>query len=211
MVANGVEDAVADEGRQKLFDEQGQENGTDGGQEEVVDHEDGVELESRQLLHDFATTEDDHIVGDQEGGGLLEGGDGSDALGELELAGGVTHDHLVGLIEQRPQVDAEGTVQGREGHILKKFGHGDWGAFFEAKVANTKGRQKGKRGTSDFEQISQAVATRQGERKGKARSWGRRKEEDRSYFFIFIPTRPLGAQCGLARDKRGSRSFRGLL
>jgi hypothetical protein len=145
VVANGVEDAVAHEGGQKLLDEQSQKDGADSSEKEVVDHEEGVELESGQLLHDLTATEDNHVVGNQQGGGLLEGGKRSDALGELELAGGVTHDHVEGLIEQRPQVDAERTVQGRDGDILKEVGHGDGWRPCEADGANTKREDRKKK------------------------------------------------------------------
>lgn len=126
MVADGVEDAVARNGGEELLDEQGQQDGADDGQEQVVDHEESVELECGALLHDLATTEDHGIVGNQDGRGLLEGGQRSDTLDELELAGRVAHDLLVGLVEQRPQVNAERPVKGREGHILEELGrHGE--------------------------------------------------------------------------------------
>lgn len=42
VVADGVEDTVADNGGQELLNKQSQEDGADGGQEEVVDHEQSV-------------------------------------------------------------------------------------------------------------------------------------------------------------------------
>lgn len=126
MVTDGVEDAMARNGGQELLDEQGEQDGADDGQEQVVDHEKSVELERRELLHDLATTEDHSVVGDQDGRGLLEGRQRSDTLDELELAGGVAHDLLIGLVEKRPQVNAKRPVEGREGHILEKLGrHGE--------------------------------------------------------------------------------------
>jgi hypothetical protein len=47
VVADGVEDAVAHQGGQKLLHEQSQKNGADSGEKEVVNHEESVELEGR--------------------------------------------------------------------------------------------------------------------------------------------------------------------
>lgn len=102
VVADGVEDTVADNGGQELLNKQSQEDGADGGQEEVVDHEQSVQLEGGEVLHDLTATEDDDVVGDQHSRGLLEGGQGGDALNEVELAGRVSHDLLVGLVEDGP-------------------------------------------------------------------------------------------------------------
>lgn len=102
MVADGVEDTVADNGGQKLLNKQSQEDGADGGQEEVVDHEQGVQLEGGEVLHNLTATEDDDVVADQHRRGLLEGGHRGHALDEVELAGGVSHDLLIGLVEDGP-------------------------------------------------------------------------------------------------------------
>lgn len=102
MVADGVEDTVADNGGQELLNKQSQEDGADGGQEEVVDHEQSVQLEGGEVLHDLTATEDNDVVGDQHRRGLLEGGHGGDALDEVELAGRVAHDLLIGLVEDGP-------------------------------------------------------------------------------------------------------------
>lgn len=102
MVANGVEDTVADNGGQELLNKQGQEDGADGGQEEVVDHEQGVQLEGGEVLHDLTATEDDDVVGNQHGRGLFEGGHRGHALDEVELASRVAHDQLVGLVKDGP-------------------------------------------------------------------------------------------------------------
>lgn len=102
MIANGVEDTVAHKSGQELLNKQSQQDSTDSSQEEVVNHEESVQLESGHLLHDLTATENDHIVGDQDSGGLLKGGERSDTLSEFELAGGVSHNHLIGLIKERP-------------------------------------------------------------------------------------------------------------
>lgn len=199
MVADGVENAVANEGGQELLDEQGQEDGADGGQDKVVDHEQSVQLEGGQLLHDLTATEDDDVVGDQHGRGLLEGGHGGHALGELELAGGITHDLLVGLVEQGPQVDAKGPVQGGEGHILKEFGHGERGGsdgVDESRKSRKEKKKKKKTKPIGLLQRLGARARSQGsvsQKKGR-REWkgptmgerrrsGRKKSSEQRYFF----------------------------
>lgn len=113
---------MSHEGGQELLNEQNQENATDEGQNEVVDHEQSVELERRQLLHDFATTEDDNVVCDKHHGGLLQCGQRGHILGELELASRVAHDLLVGLVKEGPQVHTKRPIEGRGGHMLKDFG-----------------------------------------------------------------------------------------
>ena len=118
LVTDGVEHAVSDKSRQKLLNEEHQENTTDEGQDEVVDHEQGVQLESGQLLHDLTTTEDEHVVGNEHHGGLLQGGQRGHVLREGELAGRVAHDLLEAHIEQRPQVHTERAVEGRSGHMF---------------------------------------------------------------------------------------------
>lgn len=102
MIADGVEDTMADNGGQELLNKQSQEDGADGGQEEVVDHEQGVQLEGREVLHNLPATEDNDVVGDQHDRGLLEGGHRGHALSEVELAGGVSHDLFIGLVEDGP-------------------------------------------------------------------------------------------------------------
>lgn len=102
VVTDGVEDAVAPDSGEQLLDEQHQENGADNGQEQVVDHEQRVELERREVLHNLAATENHDIVGHKKGRGLLEGGQRGHTLDELEFASGVSHDQLVSLIKDGP-------------------------------------------------------------------------------------------------------------
>lgn len=125
MVTDGEEDAVSPDGGQQLLNEEDQQDGADGGQEEVVEHERGVELEWRILLHDLAATEDDNIVGDEHDHSGLEGGKRSLPFHELELAGGIAEDGLEGLVEDGPQVNAEGAIQSWQGDLLQEVCHGD--------------------------------------------------------------------------------------
>ena len=87
---------------QQLLNKEGQQRPADDGEEVVVDNKQGFELERRKVLHDLAATKDDSVIGDQHGGSLIEGGHGSDTLDELELAGGIAHDELEGLVEDGP-------------------------------------------------------------------------------------------------------------
>lgn len=122
LITDSVEDSVSPESGHQLLNEQGQQDGADDSQEEVVDHEQSVELERRQLLHDFAATENENVVGNEHHGSLLQGGQRGHIRGESELAGGIPHDLLVGMVEERPQVHTEGPIEGRYGHIFEDFG-----------------------------------------------------------------------------------------
>lgn len=102
VVTDGIEDAVAPDSGEQLLDEQHQENGADDGQEQVVDHEQGVELERGEVLHDLTATENNDVVGHEKGRGLLEGGQRGYTLHEVELACGVSHDLLISLIKDGP-------------------------------------------------------------------------------------------------------------
>lgn len=102
VVADGVEDALAHDGRQNLLDEKGQQDGGDGGQDEVVDEKERFKLESVSFAHPLATPENDDVVADDKNTRLLEGGHGRDAGLKLEFAGRVADDGLPGLVEDGP-------------------------------------------------------------------------------------------------------------
>lgn len=102
VVTDGVENTVVPEGGDELLDKQNQQDTTDDGQDQVVQHEQSVQLEGLHVLHDLTATEDDHIVGDEDGGGLFEGGEGCHALLEVELASRVSSNQLKGLVEDGP-------------------------------------------------------------------------------------------------------------
>lgn len=73
VVTDGEENAMVPDGGDQLLDEQSQKRCADGGQVEVVDHEQQVQLEGLAVLHERATTEDDDIVGHQPDHRLLDG------------------------------------------------------------------------------------------------------------------------------------------
>lgn len=102
MIADGEENAMSPDGRHQLLNEESQQGRADRGEVEVMDHKQGVQFHRREPLHNLPTAEDDDIVGDEEDGGLGEGGQRSDTLDELELGGGIADDILEGLVEDGP-------------------------------------------------------------------------------------------------------------
>lgn len=102
MIADGEEDAMSPDGGQQLFNEENQQRAADQGEAEVVDHEQGVQLQGSALLHELPAAENDDIVGDQKDSSLLEGRQRRDPLDKLEFAGGIADDLLKGLVENGP-------------------------------------------------------------------------------------------------------------
>lgn len=102
VLANGEEDAMSPDSRQKLLNEQSQQSSTDQSQVQIMNHEQRVELQSREVLHDLPATKDDCIVGNEKHGGLLESGHGRNTFNELEIARRVTDNLLKDLVENRP-------------------------------------------------------------------------------------------------------------
>ena len=115
-----MEDALADNGGQDLLDEKGEQNAADGGQVEVVDQEEGAQLEGLAVAHQLPAAEDDCVVDDDEDARLLERRHGGGARLEAEVLGRVAGDELEGLAEDGPEVDAEGPVQRRDRQLLEK-------------------------------------------------------------------------------------------
>ena len=68
VVADGIEDAVTDNGWEQLLDEQSQQDGADSGEDEVVDEEQCLQLEGRAVAHHLAAAKDDAVVDDNEDG-----------------------------------------------------------------------------------------------------------------------------------------------
>lgn len=126
MVANGEEDAIFPDSGEQLLNKERQQSRAYRGQVEVVDHKQRVELERREVLHDGATTEDDHVVGDQHRGGGADVRQRRFALDELELAGRIADNILEGLVKNGPELDAERPIDCRQGHVLQQFSrHGE--------------------------------------------------------------------------------------
>lgn len=102
VITNGEEETVSVERRQKLLNEESEKSRADRGQVEVVDHEQCVELKSRAVLHQLATTEDDDVVGHECNRCLLKGRHWRHPFDKLELAGWIAHNSLESLVENRP-------------------------------------------------------------------------------------------------------------
>ena len=110
VVANGVEETVSAEDGDQVLDEQ-QKQGTRGdSEEEVVEDEQGLELEGILVLHDLTAAKDDDEVGDGPHGNLVLCGQWGDTLLEDEGADGVAGDELVALAEEVIELDAKGLI-----------------------------------------------------------------------------------------------------
>ena len=102
MVADGEEDSLADNCREQLLNEESQQKGADGGQVQVVDEEERLELEGLAVAHQLSTAEDDEVVDDDEDGRRLERGHGRLEGHELEVIGRVANDGRPELVKDGP-------------------------------------------------------------------------------------------------------------
>lgn len=102
VVTDGVEDTIVVDLGNELLNEENQKDAADGGQVEVVNEEERLELERLTVAHQLATTENDHVVDDNESGGRLEGRHGRLERNELKLLGRISDDCLPGLAEDGP-------------------------------------------------------------------------------------------------------------
>ena len=102
VIADSEEDTVFPDCRQQLLDEKSQQSTADNGQVEVVDHEQGVELERGTALHDLSASEDNDIVGDEHDRSLLDGGHGGHTTSELEFIRRISYHILKSLVEDGP-------------------------------------------------------------------------------------------------------------
>jgi hypothetical protein len=102
MITNSIKNTVVVKRREQLLDEKNQQDSADGGKQEVMNHEEGVELQSREFLHNFTTAEDDDIVGDQGSDGFFEGRHWGLVSHEAEVICRIADRDLEGLVEVRP-------------------------------------------------------------------------------------------------------------
>lgn len=93
---------MPDEGGNELLNEEGEQDSADEGEVEVVDDEEGVELEGLAVAHDLAADEDDDVVRDEGGGGLGQAGHWGLAGDEIEAGGLVAAQGLEGPGEDGP-------------------------------------------------------------------------------------------------------------
>ena len=113
-IANSVENAVPDQGGEKLLNEESQKTTADDGQVQVVDLEWTVQAESRTAPHELTTAEDDDVVYNERNNRLFVCRHKSVAGHEAELLGRVAKHLLPCGGENGPEGDAEGTIESRK-------------------------------------------------------------------------------------------------
>lgn len=97
-----MEETSTDEGGHKLLNKEGQENGADSSEVEIMNKEGTLELEGLPVAHPLTSTEDDGVVQDNEDGRLLQGRHGSLPLDKLKVANRIAGDGRPGLVEDGP-------------------------------------------------------------------------------------------------------------
>lgn len=122
LVADGVEETVSGKDGNQVLDEQDQEGAGGDGQQEVVEDEQGLELEGLLALHDVTTAKDDDKVCDSPHGDLVLGRKWGDALLEDERVDGLASDELVALGKVGVELDAEGLIKA-EVELVQNGGH----------------------------------------------------------------------------------------
>lgn len=102
MVTDGVEDTIVVELGDELLDEEDQKKTADGGQVEVVNKKERLELERLPVAHQLATTKDDNVVDDNKNGCRLEGRHRCLEGYEIELLGRISSHSLPRLAKDGP-------------------------------------------------------------------------------------------------------------
>lgn len=121
--ANRVKDAMMIDCRQQLLNKQHQKDATDGCEVEVVDHKQPIQLERRTLAHQLPAAENNHIVCRDGQKTLLHRRHGRNTRLKVEVLGMITLQRREDLVEDRPQVDAEWAINGRNWQRLHDGGH----------------------------------------------------------------------------------------
>lgn len=121
-MADGIEQTVSGEDGDQVLDEEDQESARGDGQQEVVENEQGLELEGLLALHDLATAKDDDKVGDGPHGDLVLGREWGDTLLEDEGVDALAGDELVALGKVGVELDAEGLIKGKV-EVVQNGGH----------------------------------------------------------------------------------------
>lgn len=102
VIADSVEDTTANKCGNELLNEEDEQDEADGGEVEVVDQEQSLELERLAAAHQLSATKDDSVVDNDEDRGRLEGGHGRLKRHEFELIDGVAHNGRPCLVEDGP-------------------------------------------------------------------------------------------------------------
>ncbi len=109
---------MSGKGGDKLLNEENEEDGADGGQDEIMDQEQGLEFEGLSIAHPLATTENDGVVEDGEDEGFFQCRQWSPPSGKPEIIGRVADHDFEGLAEIWPDGHAEGPIESRDGERL---------------------------------------------------------------------------------------------
>ena len=112
-MTDGVEQTVTVQDGDEVLDEQQQERARGNREQEVVEDEKVLELESVLSLHDLTTAKDDNKVGEGPHDDLLVGRERSNTLGEAERVDGLAGDELVALSEKVIELDAKGLINAK--------------------------------------------------------------------------------------------------
>lgn len=131
-IADSVENAVPDEGGEKLLNEESQQTTADDGQVQVVDLERTVQAECRAAPHELAATQNDDVVCNERNGRLFVGGHERLARREAEILSGIAKHLLPCGGEDGPEGDAEGTVESRNTDLEVLEGRHDCGCWWSA-------------------------------------------------------------------------------
>lgn len=102
MVAYGIEDSTPHNGRHQLFSEQRQKNTTDDGQNQIVHHEEAVELEWLPTFHELSSRKHRHVIGYEQCHCRRESRERRSTWNEDKLVCRVSYDTCIELVELRP-------------------------------------------------------------------------------------------------------------
>ena len=102
VIAYGIEDSISRNCRHQLLGKKCQENGTNDGQGQVVHHEEPVQFERFPTFHEFSARKDRQVIRYEHCRRCFEGGERCNTWYKDEVAGGMSDDAGIKLIEMRP-------------------------------------------------------------------------------------------------------------
>lgn len=97
-----MKDAIAVDLRHELFDEEHQKDTAYGSEIEVVNQEQGFQLEGLPIAHQLPTAENDHVVDDDEYRGRFQSRHRRFERNESEIVSRIACNGLEGFAEERP-------------------------------------------------------------------------------------------------------------
>ena len=102
VIAYGIEYSISCNCRQQLLGKQCQENGTNDGQGQVVHHEEPVQFERFPIFHEFSARKDRQVICYEHCRGRFECRERCKTWYKDEVAGGMSDDAGIKLVEMRP-------------------------------------------------------------------------------------------------------------